>query len=695
MKSSKAFFALILSLVLVLAPTSYAARSDDKFDAQRAKRILLQLANEKPDELPEVQPKPAPGSPQEAFLNYYFKEMMPVFIERGDAIKKYLSYQELIDAGLYENERQRKHWQKFIEAADEVLNKYSASPEWEAKKVEWARLSEGLTGDLAESARQMVKDLKFTQFPPSAQPLLKEQSDLYLEIERISNTSPFKSKMQENEIKASQTVLAFFDGKLSFTEAAKIGEQLDQEGSYAFGEDVATRGRDYLNRYAQIQTELAQMKGYKTNADFTLASQADAYAPQLQGKENLLKFLYGLLDSTDAIIKKYYDLRAQQVAGKPFEQLRPEESGLLGFKTYLLMRDFFPQEKLVDIWHKTMLESGFSKETLDRIIVDAYPRKNKNSHAYMRPLRSKSPSKFIIDGQSLNEIVVDGKWDPAWIYILQNNVQDGLGHLRTDFHEGGHALHHSFQENLKGFDSAYGFEETHSMTMEYFMTDKDFLMANGRKRDGTAPTEDVVDLFIKRTAIGDLIGFRGSVENAIYDIELWDYDYVKGPQTFVERSLELADKLYKRVNFREWPKDMKAYGYSHFVTSHFRSGSVRYYGYVVAEVSSALMAQSLYDKLEKETGRRTLYKQPSLAQKLIDGIYRNGIEKPFPLSVEAFTGMAFSPDNYAKQLNDRVGDFIKELEAQGNSNCGPLLDLTHAGHAVDKNGQPIIPSLKP
>ncbi|NCN40104.1 hypothetical protein GW916_02540 [bacterium] len=295
------------------------------------------------------------------------------------------------------------------------------------------------------------------------------------------------------------------------------------------------------------------------------------------------------------------------------------------------------------------------------------PRQKKNSHAYMRPIQTPFPKSLVIDGKSLDPAELpDSQWNPSFIYILQNYDDDGLADLVTAFHEGGHALDYSYQRDSLGYSSAYGYAETHSTTMESFTQDLEFLLAHGKTRDGKKLTKERAELFINRATISELLGLRGNVENAIFDILLWDYDYKNGKELFTDRALRLSREMEEKYSAIPWPKDLKGFepGHSNFVTGHFRSGSVRYFGYVLAEVSAAQMTEALLDRLEKETGRRSLYKQPMIATWLGEGIYRNGFKVPFPESVVGFSGKSFSPESFTKSLNERVTAFLDQLEAE-------------------------------
>lgn len=645
---AKKLTSCVLTLTLIGAPLEALAAPKTSFDIDKTRELILKLSHEKQNDTFKIEPPPPPGSPQEAFLNHYFKVIHPHLVRREKAQRTYQLYSQLIDAGLYKDQAQYEEWLRETQSAVSVITQIDTDPQWETDLIQWGKLATGLEGSVANFARHLsAMFTSYAQFPPQAQSLFAEEMNLRQEIDQVAIKS----------------------------------HQLPTDNKWVKGQFIADRASAQLNRSAQLKTEFAQTKGYKTNADFALEAQESAYAPQLRGKNNLRKFLNRILDLTDSTAKKFFELRALEVYGKTLGKLRSDELAQVSQvsdATLANLSHFFPAKSHVDVWRRTMIESGFSPEVMDRIIVDANPRRNKNGHAYMSPLREPQPYQPIIDGVTLNETAAEDKWNPAWIYILLNS-RDGLSELETLFHEGGHALHRSYQQNLAGKSAAYGLEETHSMTMEAFLKDREFLLANGFARLAGRVTysgpikEKQVDMIIRDLAIRDLFMIREFAANALYDIELWDYDYVKGPQTFIDRSLKLADRLYRKLYFYEGP--FITFGYSKLVTDHYRSGEVRFFGYALAAVAAALTTDTLYEKLEQTTGRRTLYKQPTLGPLLIEGLYRHGIDKPFPLSVEEFTGHKFSADEYAEHLNRRLAPILEEMERDLNP-CPGLLNPT-------------------
>tara|TARA_B100001248_G_scaffold262455_1_gene258544 strand:- start:4677 stop:6677 length:2001 start_codon:yes stop_codon:yes gene_type:complete len=662
-------FQKFASLVLVLSSVTlgHIVLADDFSVPEACARLLAVLDDTRTQEL-EINPAPKEGSAEEKFLNFYKEKIFPVHQNFRRVGATYSVYHQMIDAGFYESKEQREEWtQKKDEAYNEYIS-YMTNPQWEADQLKWGDLAEGLSGELAAVARKNKKSLKFEQFSEDMKPLLQEEQTLDNKVDENANESPKKTVFQQNGAKQSQILADYFDGKVSYEEATQIYEKLALDGYMSYGRDVFEKSQAELDRIAQIRSELAHSKGFKTYAEMKIAAQSLSHTEEFQSKEKLLQFLTDILNDTQPLADRYYQVMARK-KGKNLSEVKPFESSFLGLPAFLLMKPYFQKENFTSLWRQTMMESGFPKKVLDQIIVDGFPREKKNSHAYMNPVLVPYPKILKINGTTLAaEKLSEKSWSSALIYILQNYDDDGLGDLRTAFHEGGHGLDFSYQRDDLGYSSAYGYAETHSTTMESFIVDKEFLMAHGQTREGKSIPEDVVDTFIDRSSIGDFLSLRSNVESAIFDILLWDYDYSKGGKTFSQRALELAREMRRKYSPFQWPEEytQKGFepGHSYFITGHFRSGSVRYFGYVLAEVSAAIMTDSLLDQLEEKTGRRTLYKQPGLAKLLSDGIYKQGFKVPFPKSVEKFAGVKFSPKSFTENLKSRLSRFLDRLESE-------------------------------
>src|SRR5581483_2405682 len=108
----------------------------------------------------------------------------------------------------------------------------------------------------------------------------------------------------------------------------------------------------------------------------------------------------------------------------------------------------------------------------------------------------------------------------AIISIVQNYRDDGPEAMSTAFHEGGHFLDYSHRADLLGNGSATAYSETHSMMMETFLTDPEFLNATARARDGTAIPKELMQKFIANHRVNQLFEFRKITARALFDLLL-------------------------------------------------------------------------------------------------------------------------------------------------------------------------------
>jgi hypothetical protein len=77
-----------------------------------------------------------------------------------------------------------------------------------------------------------------------------------------------------------------------------------------------------------------------------------------------------------------------------------------------------------------------------------------------------------------------------------------------------------------------------------------------------------------------------------------------------------------------------------------------------------MVVNKLLDRLQAKTGRRSLNRQPSLARMWRQGLMEKGFEKPFPESIEEFTGKEFSATEFIRSLILPAQSLVEELEAQ-------------------------------
>ncbi|MGE3387955.1 MAG: M3 family metallopeptidase, partial [Bdellovibrionales bacterium] len=375
-----------------------------------------------------------------------------------------------------------------------------------------------------------------------------------------------------------------------------------------------------------------------------------------------------LLDAT-AVAAKRALRYASSKQNRSIASLRTAELLLLLPPAEFHVYGFFQRQNIEKIWRETMAASGFGEELTRRVIVDAFPRAGKQGHAYMSPARMAILLQPQVDGTTLDFIRPPDEselWGKPVTAIVQNFTDDDLGNVKTAFHEGGHGLDFASRREISGNYHSNGYSETHSTTMERFARDLEFLKNYAINAQGERPAPGKIEQYLREEVINELLVFRGSVIQSLFDIELWRHDYSKpGSPKLWERAIKLSKELALRQRFVPVPKDLvKMRGLSYFSTSHFYSGEVRYFGYVLAKVAAETVANHALDRLEAETGRRTLFQQPKLGPMLTQ-LYRYGTETKFPESIERFTGKTFSAVEFARDLNAGVhmGLDVMEKEA--------------------------------
>ncbi len=663
----KACSSLFLAFICLSASSASPTPVIDKplpaeFSKEAARQIYFAIISNPQIAPLTISPKSVKGSKQEIFLEYFKKYIEPKAREGAIYSAKYAGLKLLLDSGLENSAEEKLKWEKELE---EVLEWYGASEADEDVKkhtLQLAKLAEGLSGEMADSAREGAEMVELQMYPESSKSQAQEDNVLSQQIAQIANLLASKDNAIKLRPEYNQVRAKFYSGELSFQEAGDKLEALTLKMGGAIGEELIEQAGDKLQRLAAVRSELAKVKGFPYWAEFAVAKQSRAHAPGLRTADELLKFLYGLLETTKEAGRKIYELEAKK-RGMKLADLRPAHQSLLLPPAEELLNGYFPRQNIVSLWRQTMRESGFPKSLIERIFIDPFPRDGKQGHAYMFPARTPYQREDILNGQTLNAVSYPSNspvWKKAVTAIVQNFSDDNVDSTETMFHEGGHGLDYaSHRLGFRSYRSASA-AETHSTTMEHFLADYSFIRSAAIKLDGSRPSEEVIRTYIKNRALGDLIGFRGNVAQAIFDIELWQYDYSQpGAQKLWERAIEINAKLRLLSRNVALPADLvRPFGMQMFSTDHYYSGSVRYFGYTLAAVSAGMMAEYLLDTLEAKTGRRSLHKQPAIAI-LLKPIYEKGLERPFPEAVEQISGKKFAPEEYAKGLIRKVDEALK------------------------------------
>lgn len=654
--------------------TAFAQSNEYPRAEERAKllNVLQGVMNGRPRlEISDINLRPAS---EQKFLLQFKNEIFPRLFEarRLNSISGILNV--ALDRALYDNDEEKTAWTEQMEKTQNELSKIATAPEFKLAIAKWSTLSTGLTGELPELARESYEVDQLTGFTTEQLPLVERSTALSNQISTKANESKvtghdlsvFQKQMEEIEKQ-------FRSGTISFPQATEKLDNIWAKSFHAKGNDVAQSAKSELNELAIIRTQLAKAKGFATWTDYRLSTAKYTYAEGFQTADDHINFLTSVLEKTLPAHLAYQDwIKKQnpQIA----DQIDNRNSFLLAPETDTLISEYFPVESVNDFWRKTMIQSGFDPKVFDWINLDSFPRENKQTHAYMSPTVMPQPRVVRVREGTLSlEVPTPGqaRWLDPQIYIVQNARKDGMDAYSTVFHEGGHALDFSQRQTVLESDEAYAYSETASMTMERFFSDREFLLATGKARDGRSVSPAIVDQYLKNTKMLEALGNRGQVLNALFDFLLWREAYTNDGPSFVDRAIAIYEDLQNKYfpGKKVYPEGVQA-GSRMFSTSHFYSGEVRYFGYIYADMVSEMTAQFLWDTFEAKTGRRSFYRQPEMAKILLDGQYRKGFSKPFPKATTDLVGKPFDPNVIVDVINKQVLDGTGD---QGPSSCEGLL----------------------
>jgi len=613
-------------------------------------------------------------SEKEKRFAQYFSDHIHPKLEWYHALEfRYVALMLLMDSGSQHDDKELDKWKEEFNKVQEDDNSFIVDTQWTEHLRVWANLADGLTGELPDLARRLNRKRQFDIFPEHMKAKMDEASKLMTEYKSAMNgaeysKAPFKKFMTER----LEVEVAFKDGKISFEEAYNRINKMYSEGGPAFiGYEIAQKSSDALNKMAVLRSELVKSKispitktPYKTWTQYALDNSGDGYSEQYRGIEKQRTFLIGLINTLRPVVRKIFEDQVKAL-GYQDQNYRINEQVLYRLfspKSLAQLKGYFPAENVTNLWERAMLDSGFSPEVLSQITVDDDAnRANKNTTmAYLMGWFGPYTEVETIDAQTLNSVrepIGSDKWKKGLVYILQSYQAGGINDTSTAFHEGGHALEKLLKFKMAPTDEAYGYVETPSMSMERFMSDAEFLFNNATPVNGEKPSRELIAELAQGHKKQEIIGLMHNATSALFDIDLWNYDYSKrGAQTFMER----VEFLYKRnerlSGARKEIRSPVPMFYNKIYTDHFVSGQVRYIGYTYAELASMMMANFLYDEMEKTTGRRTWHKQPGLAKILAEKFYSQGWKTTFPENIEGITGRKYDPESIVAQaIQDVMG----------------------------------------
>lgn len=657
-------------IVFAIACVSFQSLAQvQKYDEKTRDKLLFLKNNPPPVRI--VLKGEFKSEQEKLFVEFYLQKIVPQDEKSRAMFFQAVALKLLMDSGSQNSDVEMKAWEKEYLHVSSQFNELAVNEQWTATLKLWAKLAEGLSGQLADDARRQWRERELSVFPVEMKATMDQIDTFQLEHDNATNAAESANKLSEVYPELVAAGLEFREGKISFEAATARINAAYQKGGYHFvGHEAAQAAGESLNKMAILRTKLAQSKGKKTWSEYVLTITGDGYTEKYRGLEKQRDLLVQVIAMVRPVLQQMYTNRMQVLGLKP-EQLRNQYLGLLRPKGLQQLTPYFPADKITQTWEETMIESGFSPEVLSQILVDdSVTREKKNKTiAYLMPWFGPYTEVEELDLATLKfdeEPLHSDKWRKGLVYILQSYKVGGLSEYGTAFHEGGHALEKVTKMKTIATDEAYGYVETPSMTMERFLKDPEFIFQKAFEADGKKPTREEIAEMLSGEKMLDVVQFMHLMTSSLFDLDLWNYDYTKPKaQTFLERVKFLEEKIekYAGSDYGNVPSPVPFY-YSQVATSHFTSGDVRNIGYLFAEAASTLMANFLSDSLEKETGRRTWYQQPGLAKILVDKFYSQGWKTTFPENIEGITGRNYDPVSIIAQSLQEALDCQTRLEAQ-------------------------------
>ncbi len=679
-------FASAISLIVFSISGSALSQVPNPEDYRREERLkmLELLKTGAPQFVVEVDGFDAATPRQQSLIKYFQEQIRPIQQKLSALGFEYVWYSVALDRALYESEVEKTEW---IAHKDRIETESSAISNGDALKRQietWAKLAEGQVGFLADEARRAWRDIEIAAFDEKHAGLLKEKIGLNTKSQLAANESPFTNNLSDVAAKIGQIRTDFEAGKVSLARAVEAVEAQRARGEEGQSRDIASKVKAEMNRVAEINSFLAKSKGYPSWAAYQIGVQAAPYDARFNSVEGRVAFLEDALKETDALLENLLEQMIKSHPKLKRADLREAHMSLLspdadGFGKY------YPIEKVDELWAKTVLSQGFSQADVDHINRDVFPRDKKYTHAYMNSLNNRTPKRVLLKAGSLDMDLPASEdndaWYPANIYIIQNFYADAMDSPRVAFHEGGHALHFTKEENPFGFPWAYGYVEIHSITQEQFFMDREFVMATAQTREGKRPTDAEVNDYMRNVKIQEFLTFRIILARALFELKLWDFDYENSPDDWTDRAVKLWGEIISKGTGLQGTAahGVDQTGRGPFNGPHFRDGTIQYIGYSQATVSAYLSAVELHRRLKEKTGRESFFNQPSIAKELTEGYYRSGYSEKFPLSVERFTRQPYSVKPYGDFLADGI---IEHHAAKAATSCETALPAVRSAAAA-------------
>lgn len=664
------FFRALLLGLIVTESLRFGLNAQDSYRSTERQKMMDILAHGNPKFEVELVGYASADPRNQALVDFFIIEVLPVQRRASDLGFEANLLSIALDRALYNDEAEKKEW---LERKLKASNELSAISNGDAYKnliARWAQLAEGQTGFLADEARRAWRAIEIGAFDEKHLDRIKENTELQTKIDFAANESPFASNLAKVAENINQAKLDFLAGKVGLEEAARFTEAERAKGEQGQSQDIATKVGSEMNRVAENYSFLAKTKGFRSWAAYQVAVQAEPYEDRFNTVEGRIEFLEDALRETDSLLEELLNQFLSTAPGMRRQDLRESHIALLTPDSDSFGR-YFPIEKVDQLWAESVLDQGFTQKDLDHISRDVFPRPNKYTHAYMNNTNARVPKTISIDAQNLSVTMPASgdaaQWYPSNIFIVQNFFSDTMDSIRVAFHEGGHALHFTYEDNPFGFPEAYGYIEIHSIMQEHILLDPEYIRQTAQTRDGQRPTDAEIQDYIRNAKINEFLTFRIILARALFELKLWDHDYQQSTETWTERATKLWGEIISRGTGVRGTENhgVDQTGRGPFNGPHFRAGWVQYIGYSQAAVAAAMTAMELKQRLLQETGRMDFWKQPGMARHLVDGYYREGYKRKFPLSVEAFTGQPYSVKAFVDFLSADIKSLTSSQSCEG------------------------------
>lgn len=646
-------------IIALLFASGLATAQTLRYEQKATRERLLNLVEQPPAHQLEFSGELPASGPRRIFLEHYRDHIFPKLEWlRGLGIR-YSSFNLLRDSGSADNEAEMKQWTERFEAVAEEYNEFLVDENWTKTLTEWAKLAEGLDGQLPALAKRLSRERELESFPPESKPILNEIITLKREYEDALRTAPANDDLASFGEERVTVRREFKKGELTFAEAQKrMRDIYSTRGYQVLGHQAAQAKGENLNRIALLRTQLAKQKGFPTWAAYTLELSGQGYSPAYRGTQNQRQFLKRYLAALKPLEERLIADRMHALGLDPATtDLRAQDVPFLSAPALEQLQPYFPNEKISEIWQTVLGESGFKPETMQQILLDDEFRDGKNrSMAYLSGVLPPFNHKLVIDPDKLNFAEISrapGELHSGLVYILQSYTGGGVMDLKTAFHEGGHATDKILKFKNEPVDEAYGYIEVPSMTSERFTHDADVLYHHAVPIDGKKPSLEEIHTLLENFHKNSVFGLSGLASGSLLDLELWDFDYTaEGAETFLQRIEHLSHET-ENLKYADVPSQSPFFYYN-IATTHFTSGNVRNIGYDYAEIASRMMAEYLSNELEKVSGRRSWYQQPEFARIYEEKFVSVGWKKPFPENIETITGRKFDPEVVVASLGRRI-----------------------------------------